>query len=94
MPRSTTSSEKPSAPFSGSVHATTITRSACMPLVMNVFDPLSTQLPSSCLTARDLMPCRSLPVPGSVMAMAVISSPEQNPGSQRCFCSSVASRRK
>ena len=26
------------------------------------------------------------------MAMAVISSPLQNPGSHRCFCSSVARR--
>ena len=36
------------------------------------------------------MPCRSLPVPGSVIAIAVISSPVQNFGSQRCFCSSLA----
>jgi hypothetical protein len=42
MPRSTTSSEKPCAPLSGSVQATTITRSALMPFVMNVLDPLST----------------------------------------------------
>jgi hypothetical protein len=28
-------------------------------------------------------------MPGSVMAMAVISSPEQMPGSHRGFCSSV-----
>ena len=33
-------------------------------------------------------------MPGSVMAMAVISSPEQMPGSQRSFCSSVQSDRK
>ena len=63
-----------------------------MPLVMKVLEPLSTQLPSSCLTARALMPWRSLPVPGSVIAIAVMISPEQNPGSQRCFCSSVARR--
>ena len=31
---------------------------------------------------------RSEPMPGSVMATAVISSPEQIPGSQRCCCSS------
>ena len=41
---------------------------------------------------RVLMPCRSLPVPGSVIAIAVIISPVQNLGSQRCFCSSVVSR--
>jgi len=39
-----------------------------------------------------LMPCRSLPVPGSVIAIAVMISPVQNCGSQRCFCSSLASR--
>ena len=37
---------------------------------------------------------RSEPMPGSVMAMAVISSPEQMPGSQRAFCSSVVRVRK
>ena len=35
------------------------------------------------------MPCRSLPAPGSVIAMAVMVSPETQPGSQRRFCSSV-----
>ena len=60
-----------------------------MPLVMNVFEPLMTySSPSS--TARVLMPCRSEPVPGSVMAMAVIISPLQNLGNQRAFCSSEA----
>ncbi len=28
-------------------------------------------------------------MPGSVIAIAVISSPEAQPGSQRCFCSSL-----
>ena len=45
-----------------------------MPLVMNVFEPFSTQ-PSPSLRAVVWMPCRSLPAPGSVIAMAVISSP-------------------
>ncbi len=40
------------------------------------------------------MPCRSRPVPGSVIAIAVIISPVQNFGSQRCFCSSLASSSK
>ena len=31
------------------------------------------------------------PAPGSLIAMAVMISPEQKPGSQRCFCSSVRS---
>ena len=64
-----------------------------MPLVMNVFEPLSTH-PSPSLRAVVWMPCRSLPAPGSVIAMAVISSPLQKPGSQRCFCSSVARSRR
>ena len=34
------------------------------------------------------MPWRSEPVPGSVIAIAVIISPEQKRGSQRSFCSS------
>ena len=33
-------------------------------------------------------------MPGSVIAIAVISSPEQMPGSHRAFCSSLASERK
>ncbi len=37
---------------------------------------------------------RSEPIPGSVIATAVISSPEQIPGSQRCFCSSLVWWRK
>ena len=80
MSRSTTSRLMPLAPgASGSVRATTITRSALIPLVMNVFEPLSTQ-PSPSLRAVVRMPCRSLPAPGSVIAIAVISSPLQKPG--------------
>ena len=37
------------------------------------------------------MPARSEPVPGSVIAIANIVSPEMNFGSQRFFCSSVPS---
>ena len=37
------------------------------------------------------MPARSEPVPGSVIAMANIVSPEMNPGIHRFFCSSVPS---
>ena len=59
-----------------------------MPLVMNVLDPLSTH-PSPSLRAVVWMPCRSLPAPGSVIAIAVISSPLAKPGSHRRFCSSV-----
>ena len=48
-------------------------------------------MPSSESLAVVFMPARSEPVPGSVIAMAHISSPETNFGSQRFFCSSVAS---
>ena len=41
MPRSTSSRLVPLAPASGLVLATTITRSACQPLVMKVLLPLS-----------------------------------------------------
>jgi hypothetical protein len=34
-------------------------------------------------------PCRSEPAPGSVIAMAEMSSPLDMRGSQRFFCSSV-----
>ena len=45
-----------------------------MPLVMKVLLPLMTQSSPS-RTAVVRMPCRSLPVPGSVIAIAVMSSP-------------------
>ena len=78
----------PLAPSLGSVLATTITRSASWPLLMKVFEPLMTQwLPS--MTAVVLTDCRSEPVPGSVMAMAVTRSPEQALGIHFFFCSSV-----
>ncbi|SQA26331.1 Uncharacterised protein [Streptomyces griseus] len=78
------------APPSAVVFATTTTRSAMMPLEMKVLEPFSSQWsPLSSAVVR--MPWRSEPAPGSVMAMAVTVSPEQKPGSQRRFCSSVAS---
>jgi hypothetical protein len=67
-----------------------MTRSALMPLVMNVFDPLSTHSSPS-RRAVVVRPCRSEPAPGSVMAIAVMISPLTRPGSQRRFCSSVVS---
>ena len=42
MPRSITSSDMPRCRWVGSVFTAVITRSALMPLVMNVFDPLTT----------------------------------------------------
>ena len=58
------------------------------PLVMKVFWPLTTSsLPLRSAVVR--IACRSLPVPGSVMAMAVITSPLAMRGSQVRFCSSL-----
>ncbi len=45
-------------------------------------------MPSSDSLAVVFIPARSEPVPGSVMAIAVIISPETKAGSQRFFCSS------
>ena len=42
MPRSSTSSDMPRWRWAGSVLTAVITRSALMPLVMNVFEPLTT----------------------------------------------------
>ncbi len=72
----------------GSVLATTITRSLLMPLVMKVFEPLSTYSSPSRI-AVEAMLARSEPVPGSVMAIAVMSVPAAMPGSQRAACSAL-----
>jgi len=59
-----------------------------MPLVMKVFEPLTSQSePSRRAVVRS--PCRSEPAPGSLIAIAVIISPLTKAGSQRAFCSSV-----
>ena len=86
---STRKSETPRAPASGSVLAQTITRSATWPLVMKILPPSSRQ-PPSVRRARLFMAARSLPAPGSVMAMAPSTSPLAMAGSQRCCCSGVA----
>jgi hypothetical protein len=58
---------------------------------MNVFAPFSTYwLPSSDNHAVVLMPARSEPVPGSVIAMARTMSPDAIAGNQRQRCSSLA----
>ena len=59
-----------------------------MPFVMNVLEPLTTYRSPSRIAVVDI-DARSLPMPGSVMAMAVMSSPLAMPGSQRACCSSV-----
>ena len=58
------------------------------PLVMKVFDPFTTQPPSA-FFAVVFSAARSDPPDGSVIPIAATYSPEQNFGSQRCFCSSV-----
>src|ERR1700761_8981819 len=90
MPRSTTSRLKPLWPAVGSVRVTTMTRSALMPEEMNVLAPDSTQSsPSRSAWVRT--PARSLPAPGSLIAIAPMRSPAANPGSQRCCCAGVLS---
>ena len=58
-----------------------------MPLLMKVFCPLKTISPP-CSTAVVRMAARSLPVLGSVMAMAVMMSPDTHPGRYFFFCAS------
>ena len=89
IPRSRIMRVKPRWPASGSVRTVVITRSELMPLVMKVFAPFSTHV-SPWRTAVLRTPATSLPVFGSVMARAPISSPRTMPGNQRCFCSSLA----
>src|ERR1700730_16909963 len=73
----------------GLVLTTTMTRSHIWPFEMNVFWPEMTYS-SPWRSARVRMPCRSLPVPGSVMAIAQPISPEPMRGSHFFFCSSLA----
>ncbi|MNP19986.1 hypothetical protein D3C76_1125410 [compost metagenome] len=89
---STRKIDRPLAPPSWSVLATTATMSQIWPLVMKVLAPLMTYW-SPCFTARVRMACRSEPVPGSVMATAQITSPEAIFGNHSCFCASVPSAR-
>src|SRR5690554_409299 len=74
----------PLAPALGSVLAATMTMSACWPLVMKVLEPFR-MYSSPSFTALVRMACRSLPAPGSVMAMAPTASPETIFGSHCCF---------
>ena len=75
---STPNSVMPLAFFSGLVRAATTTRSAEQPLVMKVLEPLRIQSSPS-RTAVVLSAARSEPPEGSVMPIAVSSSPEQKP---------------
>ena len=73
--------------FSGSVLAATIARLPLIPLDIHVFEPFKTQW-SPLSTARDFIAARSLPAPGSDIAIISNMSPEMTPGKNRCFCSS------
>ena len=73
---------------SGSVFATTTKRSPIWPFEMKIFEPLSTKKSPS-RRARVCTLARSEPVPGSVIAMPRIVSPEIAPGRYFRFCSSL-----
>ncbi len=64
-----------------------------MPLLMKVFAPFSSH-PPGVRVALVRTPRRSLPAPGSVIAIAATSSPDVMPGTQRPSCSGVASSAK
>ena len=70
------------------VFAATQTRPAWNPFVMNVFEPLMTYWSPS-RRAVVLIPCRSEPAAGSVIAIAATSSPRAMRGNQWRFCSSL-----
>jgi len=72
----------------GSVTATTIAKSASLPLVMNVFSPLSTQSSPS-RRALSLMFAASDPAPGSVIAKQEIRSPSMVGMRNSSFCSAL-----
>ena len=64
----------PSAPFSGSVTAKTMQKSASLPPVMKVFSPVITHSSPS-RTALVRIARASEPAPGSVIAKQLRSSP-------------------
>ena len=79
----------PLAPFSLSVTAKTMQKSAMSPPVMNVFSPLITQSsPSRTAVVRRLR--ASDPAPGSVIAKQLIFSPSIVGLRYAAFCSSLA----
>ena len=90
---------KPGMPFStrkpltlpSSLRAHTTATSAREPLVIHIFEPLSTQ-PSPDFFARVRMPAGLEPASGSVRPKQPIVVPAAIPGSQRSFCSSEPQR--
>src|SRR6478735_2387560 len=79
----------PRTPFSLSVTATTMTKSASLPLVMKVFSPDRIQSSPSG-RAEKLMFAASEPAPGSVIAKQEIRSPAMVGSRYSFFCSSLA----
>ena len=79
----------PSAPFSLSVTAKTIVKSASLPPVMKDFSPLITHSSPSHM-AEVRMARASEPAPGSVMAKQLLRSPLMVGRRYFCFCSSLA----
>ena len=79
---------------SESTFAKTMKRSANPPLVIHIFSPLRTKLPSGCRTARAFAPRASEPDPDSLKRVgANRSRRSRGPGRYRCFCSSVPKQR-
>ena len=81
---------------SASVPVTAVTVTSCVrsvpELVMNAFEPLMTQCPSSSRAVVFVAPA-SEPPPGSVSPNAPSASPAHSRGSHSCFCSSVPNRK-
>ena len=92
VPRSTTKAEIPFLPLLRSVTAITTAVSATRPLVMNVFDPLSTQ-ESPSRTAVALVPPASEPALFSVRPQQPTFSPLARGVRNLFFCSSVPARK-
>ena len=84
--------EMPFFSFSRSVTAITTAVSAMRPLVMNVFEPFSTQSGPS-RTAVVRVPPASEPAPLSVSPQHPIFSPRASGVRKRRFCSSVPARK-
>ena len=76
---------------SGPVRTAVVKKSARMPEVMNVFEPLTTNSSPS-RRAVVLMRATSEPPEGSVMARAAIFSPDWHGPMTRAFSSSDANR--
>ena len=74
---------------SPSTLAKTTKTSAKPPLVIHIFSPEITKLPSGCFMARVLAASASEPEPDSLRQYDPTSSPETRPGRYFCFCASV-----